>query len=80
MLDHKLIIFNHLAKNPNMTKVAETLHLSQPAVSKSIKELENELSITLFDRIKGRYATDDCGEISAASNRRSYSERKGYPV
>lgn len=62
MLDHKLIIFNHLAKNPNMTKVAETLHLSQPAVSKSIKELENELSITLFDRIKGRMQLTTAGK------------------
>lgn len=54
MLDHKLTIFYHLGKNPNTTKVAEALYLSQPAISKSIKELEKELGITLFDRTKGR--------------------------
>ena len=43
MLDHKYKVFYHLAKNPNTTKVAEELLLTQPAISKSIKELEKEL-------------------------------------
>lgn len=54
MLDHKYIVFYHLAKKPNTTKVAEELYLSQPAISKNIKELEKELGITLFHREKGR--------------------------
>lgn len=62
MIDHKLVIFHHLAKNPNTTKVAEVLCLSQPAISKSIKELENELSITLFDRVKGRMQLTTAGK------------------
>lgn len=62
MLDHKLIVFYHLAKTPNTTKVAETLFLSQPAISKSIKELEKELAINLFDRIKGRLQLTPAGE------------------
>lgn len=61
MLDHKLIIFYHLAQTPNTTKVAETLLLSQSAISKSIKELEKELSITLFYRIKGRLQLTPAG-------------------
>ena len=63
MLDHKLIVFYHLAKNPNTTKVAETLYLSQPAISKSIKELEKELAITLFDRNKGRLQLTKAGQF-----------------
>lgn len=62
MLDHKFAIFYHLAKNPNTTKVAEELCLSQPAISKSIKELERELSITLFDREKGRMQLTEAGK------------------
>lgn len=62
MLDHKLVVFYHLAKNPNTTKVAETLYQSQSAVSKSVKELEKELSITLFDRNKGRLQLTVAGE------------------
>lgn len=61
MLDRKLIIFYHLAKTPNTTKVAETLFLTQPAISKSIKELEKEMSITLFHRIKGRLQLTPAG-------------------
>lgn len=61
MLDHKLIIFYHLAQTPNTTKVADTLLLSQSAISKSIKELEKELSITLFYRIKGRLQLTPAG-------------------
>ena len=43
MLDHKYKVFYHLAQTPNTTKVAEELLLSQPAISKNIKELENQL-------------------------------------
>ena len=49
MLDHKYKVFYHLAQTPNTTKVAEELLLSQPAISKNIKELEKELGITLFN-------------------------------
>ena len=48
MLDHKLTIFYHTAKHLNTTKAAEILRLSQPAISKSIKELEKGLGITLL--------------------------------
>lgn len=62
MLDHKFVIFYHLAKTPNTTKVAEELSLSQPAISKSIKELEKDLGITLFNREKGRLQLTEAGE------------------
>lgn len=62
MLDHKYIVFCHLARNPNTTRVAEELLLSQPAISKSIKELEKELGITLFHRIKGRMQLTEAGK------------------
>lgn len=62
MLDRKYLIFYHLAKNPNTTRVAEELGLSQPAISKSIKELERELSVTLFHRAKGRMQLTETGK------------------
>lgn len=61
MLDHKYLVFCHLARNPNTTRVAEELLLSQPTISKSIKELEKELGITLFHRIKGRMQITEAG-------------------
>lgn len=62
MLDHKFVVFYHLAKNPNTTRVAEELFLSQPAISKSVRELEKELGITLFAREKGHLVLTDAGQ------------------
>ena len=62
MLDHKYKVFYHLAQTPNTTKVAEELLLSQPAISKNIKELEKELGITLFNRIEGRMQLTEAGQ------------------
>ncbi len=43
-------IFYVVAKHKHMTKASEELHISQPAISQSIKKLEDELGGTLFLR------------------------------
>lgn len=45
-------IFYEAAKTGNISKAAETLYISQPAVSKSITKLEQSLGQTLFIRSK----------------------------
>ena len=45
-------IFYTVAKNANITKAADELFISQPAVSKSIKNLESSLGGKLFNRTK----------------------------
>ena len=45
-------IFYVVANNKNITKASEELHISQPAISKSIKNLEDQLGGTLFVRTK----------------------------
>ena len=45
-------IFYEVAKSKNITKASERLFISQPAVSQTIKKLEEELSATLFIRNK----------------------------
>lgn len=43
-------VFYTVAKCGSLTKAAEELYISQPAVSQSIKQLENQLGTTLFNR------------------------------
>ncbi len=45
-------IFIIVAKEKNITKASEKLNISQPAVTKHIKNLEDQLGITLFKRNK----------------------------
>ena len=45
-------IFNEVANTGNITLASERLHISQPAVSKSIKNLESQLGGPLFVRTK----------------------------
>ena len=45
-------IFYTVAKNGSITKAAEELFISQPAVSKSIKNLETNIGGNLFNRTK----------------------------
>ena len=44
------IVFYTVAKHKHMTKASEELHISQPAISQSIKKLEDQLGGTLFLR------------------------------
>lgn len=43
-------VFYTVAKHNHMTKASEELHISQPAISQSIKKLEDQLGGTLFFR------------------------------
>lgn len=53
-------VFYVVAKNKHMTKASEELHISQPAISQSIKRLEDELGGTLFLRSnKGMELTEE---------------------
>src|SRR5437879_713141 len=47
---HHLRLFAAVADHGGFTKAASALNLSQPAISKSLKELEGELNLTLIDR------------------------------
>ena len=43
-------VFYYVVKHKNLTKASEVLYISQPAVSSSIKELENQVGKTLLER------------------------------
>ena len=53
-------VFYTVAKNGHMTKASEELHISQPAISQSIRKLESQLGGTLFLRSnKGMELTEE---------------------
>lgn len=59
-------IFITVYQEMNITKAAELLHMTQPAVTRSIKELENYYGLRLFERINHRlYRTRSGDELYA---------------
>lgn len=47
---YQLRAFVTAGKLGNLTRTAESLHLTQPAITAQIKSLEEELGVALFDR------------------------------
>jgi DNA-binding transcriptional LysR family regulator len=82
--------FVTVAKFGHLTRAAETLHLSQPALSGHIKALEEELGVTLFERTPSGMAVTPAGErllieaeeiIGAVHHlARSAQELRGHPT
>jgi DNA-binding transcriptional LysR family regulator len=50
MFDFRLQVFYTVAKRLNFTKAAAELFITQPAVTKHIRELESHFKLTLFER------------------------------
>ncbi|MDE5619766.1 MAG: LysR family transcriptional regulator [Ruminococcus sp.] len=55
--------FMEIAREENMTKAAERLHISQPSLSKEIKKLEEELGHPLFIRTNKNMRLNDEGML-----------------
>src|SRR5207253_8769607 len=63
-------VFPAVAKHLAVTKAAETLFMTQPAVTFQIKQLEEHLTPRLFDRAQGRIALTPAGRVAL-----EYAER-----
>lgn len=51
-----------VAKYQNITKASQALYISQPSLSKYIKNLESNLGVKLFNRLGNRFALTYAGE------------------
>ena len=59
----ELRYFIQIAKDKNYTKAAAHLYVSQPALSRSMKKLENEFQVPLFDVRPGGVFLTDYGQL-----------------
>lgn len=63
MFDFRLKVFYTVAKRLNFTKAAGELLISQPAVTRHIRELESQFNLVLFDRKGNRVVLSPAGEV-----------------
>ncbi|MEM8594844.1 MAG: LysR family transcriptional regulator, partial [Pseudomonadota bacterium] len=59
----QLNTFIAVAKAGSFTEASERLHITQPAISKRIKTLEERIGSPLFDRLGQRILLTDAGEL-----------------
>ncbi len=64
----EMYVLNELAsfaKYGTLTAVAEKLNISQPALSRSMKKLEDDLDVKLFERTKNKIVLNENGKNAA---------------
>ena len=69
-LQHFLVV----ARARTLTEAAETLHITQPALSMSIRRLEEILDVTLFRRERRQMILTEAGKALLS---RAEAERRG---
>ena len=63
MSDRRLQVFHAVARLLSFTKAAEVLHMTQPAVTFQIRQLEDQFDTRLFDRTHNRVTLTEAGQI-----------------
>ena len=58
-----LILFNEIAKEKSISKVANLFHISQPALSQQMQRLEDEIGLKLFSRSNRGTELTEAGAI-----------------
>lgn len=62
MFDFRLQVFHTVARRLSFTKAAEELYITQPAVTKHIREIETHFKLQLFERKGTRIKLTPAGE------------------
>jgi len=63
MSDRRLQVFHAVARLLSFTKAAEVLHMTQPAVTFQIRQLEEQFDTRLFDRAHNRVSMTEAGHV-----------------
>ena len=72
----QLRVFVEVARNLSFVRAAETLHLTPPAVTMQIKELESAIELPLFDREGRKVSLTTAGEYFLVYAKRMLSTLK----
>ncbi len=59
----QLTIFRRVCREKQFTRAADTLYMTQPAVSRAIRELEEELGYPLFERMGRKIVLTGAGQL-----------------
>lgn len=65
-----------VAEFGTLSVAAEHLHLSQPALSRSMKRLEEELQVPLFDRTKNKMSLNQNGKLAVEHAKKVLDDSK----
>lgn len=57
----QLRVFESVARNLSYTKASQELHLSQPAVSMQVRQLEDEVGLPLFEKLRKQISLTEAG-------------------
>ena len=52
------------AKHKTLSKAAEEMHLSQPALTRSMQRLEEDIGVPLFERKKNKLSLNENGKLA----------------
>ena len=64
MADRRLQVFHAVARQLSFTKAAESLCMTQPAVTFQVRQLEEHFNARLFDRSQGKIALTPAGVLA----------------
>ena len=59
-----------VAEYGTLSAAAEAIHLSQPSLSRSMKKIEEDLRVTLFDRQKNKITLNENGQLAVECARK----------
>lgn len=71
---YQLRTFLTVARCGHLTRASEQLHLSQPAVSKQIRSLEDELGVSLFERTPFGVVLSQAGKLLLPYAEKTFSD------
>lgn len=76
---YELRQFVAFAETGTLSEAAELLHLSQPALSRTMKNLEDDLGVSLFERSRNKLSLNTNGEYVLELARKLLSDADSLP-